>query len=251
MLDCGTVGRVWRRVAPWLVMVVATTISADASPRKVAGALPPISVSPSFFNPSLGQKITVATTLARDDEVSISIIDPEGFVVRTLLSSAWTRAGQASWTWDGRDDAGEIVADEAYSLKMDFRSAGSYFPARLPQADVPVVRADYDPHRGIIRYDLPRAARVRVSVSEGAGRVPSHVIVDWQPRTAGSVLEPWNGYDASGGVRLLSRPDSRITIEAKPLCENVLITVGNRTASYEQRQVSRTGVSLLTGRSAQ
>lgn len=225
------------RVVPLLVALIATTSGIDASPRQAVRPPPQISINPTFFNPTLGQGATIGAQLPANDIVSVSVLDPDGATVRKLVTNARLRRGRHSWRWDGRDDAGRVVEDEAYSLKIDFARGSSYFPAQLSAPEVAVGAGTFDAHRGVVTYQLPRASRVRVVASDG-GEV-SRVLVDWEPRVAGSVLEPWNGYDATGQVNLLSKPDSRITIDAKALCENALIVVGNRPSTYRNSRAGK------------
>ncbi len=42
--------------------------------------------------------------------MSVSILDPNGNTVRTLLSNASQAAGDYAFEWDGRTDAGRVLA---------------------------------------------------------------------------------------------------------------------------------------------
>ncbi|MEO8190421.1 MAG: hypothetical protein ABI682_08760 [Acidobacteriota bacterium] len=178
--------------------------------------------------------------------ISISILDPDGLVVRHLISRSRAPRGRRAWVWDGRDDVGEVVSDEAYSFKLDIGSRTAYFPASERQQEISIERAEFDAHRGLISYELPRASRVRITASDGVQGGISRVIVDWQPRTAGSILEPWNGFDESGQINILSSRESRISIEARALSKNPLIALGNRRLNFQDRKAKRAGESLLT-----
>lgn len=64
-----------------------------------------------------------------------------------LVSEKAVERGPVSLDWDGRDDRGEVVPDEAYSLKIDFSADGrteSHFPGTAPGEDISVQTNYYD-----------------------------------------------------------------------------------------------------------
>ncbi len=50
--------------------------------------------------------------------MTVRILDRDGFVVRTIASGGEITPGKVGYTWDGRDDSGQVVTDEAYSLRI-------------------------------------------------------------------------------------------------------------------------------------
>lgn len=198
-----------------------------------------VSISEPFFNPSLGESIEITVHASSPGRLTATIVDPHGRVVRRLPA----QGGPSTTfllTWDGRDDASGIVPDEAYSLNLSAETSQGRLdhPGRKQAPkDVQVTHGGFDRQRGVISYRLPRPSRVRVTASgvkPVGGNIPRRTIVDWEPRTAGAIVEQWNGYDESNTVNLLELPDSAITIEARALPANSLITVGNRKVSYRE-----------------
>jgi hypothetical protein len=61
---------------------------------------------------------TIALYLTDISEVSFSIYDEEGNIVREILPFTTTRAGEVLITWDGRDKNGEIVKPGKYRLQI-------------------------------------------------------------------------------------------------------------------------------------
>jgi hypothetical protein len=74
--------------------------------------------SPNPFNPST----TISFTLPAREQVTVSIYDANGRLVRTLLDES-RDYGTHNVTWDGRDDAGTTVGSGVYFYRL---SAGKY-----------------------------------------------------------------------------------------------------------------------------
>jgi choice-of-anchor A domain-containing protein len=77
-----------------------------------------IEATPGYISPNNdGVQDTAALrlTLSRDATVSIEI-DRAGVRARGLVSAVPSTAGTLTYTWDGRDDAGKVVADGEYSV---------------------------------------------------------------------------------------------------------------------------------------
>ena len=225
------------------LLLAVPLLAADPKPMAVTD----VSLSRPFFNPSLGQKIGISFALAEPGNLTVQILDRDGYPVRNLVSAKAAEKGKQSFDWDGRDDAGEIVPDEAYSLKVNLATSGgaaTYFPADVSNVPLEGVTAAFDPIRGILAYRLPQPARVSVAAISSDPHKRSNlrqVIVDGEPRTLGAIVEPWNGYDKSGKVNLAERSGLRIELKARALPENPLITIGNRNARFAEWSLKRNG----------
>lgn len=216
-----------------------------------------IRVSLPFFNPSLGQKIGISFTVRGSGVLDLAILDRDGFLVRRLVVEEMASEGVRSYEWNGRDDAGNVVPDEAFSLKIDLRSkdgVASYCPGNRPAEDLAAETNYYDPRTGTLSYKLPKSARVHAQA--GSARtdpktgepigVVLKTIVNRQPRPAGAVIESWEGLDESGAVRVPELPNFVIAIAATSLPENAIITIGNRQRSFLAEVPTRKGTTLLT-----
>lgn len=60
----------------------------------------------------------LALRLRKADTVDAAIVDSDGEVVRTLVEDERSSRGPVAFEWDGRDDAGERVADGRYRLRL-------------------------------------------------------------------------------------------------------------------------------------
>ena len=95
-------------------IVVEQESANTAVPAGAAGSLRLLANVPNPFNP----KTAVRFSLAADGAVLLEILDPEGRRVRRLVAGAALRAGEHSVSWDGRNDAGELVASGIYFTRL-------------------------------------------------------------------------------------------------------------------------------------
>lgn len=216
-----------------------------------------VSLSKSFFNPALGEKIVLSFEVRNAGDLSVKVIDRDGFQTRSLTDRS-VLPGKINLDWDGRDDSGAVVPDEAWSFKIDLRTGKkthSYFPAASTGATMTALKSDYyDRQSGVLSYNLERASRVHVQGGTGvAGQTSERgavlkTIVNREPRPAGRVLEHWNGEDESATIFVPDLPNFILGIAVTPLPENSVITIGNRSKSFVESLTSRTGQSLLPHR---
>jgi hypothetical protein len=230
--------RIWKRLVPrFLVSLLLLPSLAHA------GTIGSVAISPSFFTPSLAQSETIRFRLSAAGVVSVSIVDRDGFVVRKL-DSRRREAGTVTLPWDGRDDGGSVVPDEAYTLRIEQVAGGQrsiYDPARdhHPILEDPAQRS-YSKVDGVLSYHLAHPSRVHIEAGQArldpkSGKREGPIlktIVDRQPRVAGAVIEKWNGYDEGGTIAVAALPRFVVSIVAASLPENTIITSGNRTETF-------------------
>jgi FlgD Ig-like domain len=65
------------------------------------------------------QTARIAFRLRRSDELTLTIADANGQVVRTLLDEAEFRPGNHRFGWDGRDQRGKIVPEGRYRPRVE------------------------------------------------------------------------------------------------------------------------------------
>ena len=73
-----------------------------------------LSAAPNPFNPSL----EVKASLPRATSVRLSVLDVQGRLVRVLFDGSH-EAGDARWTWNGRDASGQAAASGVYLVRME------------------------------------------------------------------------------------------------------------------------------------
>jgi hypothetical protein len=222
----------------------------------LAGEIKDVKVSPASFNPSIGQKIKISLNLPCKGLLKLEILDRDTYLVRTLLQNE-IREGKQEFSWDGKSENGEIVPDEAYSLRAIQRCGSTeslYFPASNTSKEVKVAVANYDPLNALLRYTLSAASRVHIQAGlatldpktkEPQGPVMK-VPVNREPRLGGQIAEQWNGMaESESSIYIPDLPNFAYSIFATELPENSFITVGNRTTSFTNYATKRTGQPLM------
>ena len=104
---------------------------------------------------ALAQTATLRAKLTKPGTVSIVVLDASGTVIRTGLDGVRLDAGQAKWTWDGKDDAGVYVERGTYTGRARITAAGTYAhdvsvlmsPFVLEPSDRTVARGRRSPSR--------------------------------------------------------------------------------------------------------
>jgi len=224
-------------VPVWMAAVMS------ARPVMLLSAISGVSTSPAFFNPSIGQREEIRFMVARPGTVRVEILDRDRYLIRRLAEQA-VQPGPASFLWDGKDDAGLVVPDEAYTLRITLlgeSAEDAYDPSRQHDpSPQDLTSCTYSRGEGILSYTLPWPARVHILAGQAtpdpATKAPRgpvlRTVVDRQPRTAGSVVEAWKGFDESGTIYVPDLPHFVVGITIAPLPENTIIAVGNRNLAF-------------------
>ena len=99
------------------VQVLTTMASPAASPNLFYAA----------DGDNLAPNTTLSVTLSQPATISWTIVDGNNNVVRTKMTNVSVGAGSQSWTWDGKDDLSNYVAQGTYySLMTAATAAGTY-----------------------------------------------------------------------------------------------------------------------------
>src|ERR1051326_8982509 len=114
-----------------LFAALVTSFAVGAASAAGAAAIDRVAVDLHTFNHSADDTVVIPVHFAAPGRASIDGVDRHGYVVRHLVPETVVESA-FSVGWNGRDDQGAIVPDEAYSLYIRW-SAGerreAYFPA--------------------------------------------------------------------------------------------------------------------------
>ena len=195
----------------------------------IDGTLATAAVSPTTFSPNAdGAKDTtmLSYTLERDASVSVEVRNALGTAVRSLSSATFQATGAYSVVWDGRDNAGLVVADGKYTLLITASGAlGTTQVARTVTLDnlQPVVSAAAVgpdplvlPGTATIGFATTEAGSATVYVINAAGTtirtLASTTVV------TGANTMSWDGKDSAG----VQAPggDYQIRLYVKDLASN-------------------------------
>lgn len=202
-----------------------------------------VTTSPTFFNPTIGQWGEIRVSASVPGTAQIEVLDRDRFVVRRLSAAAIT-SSETITRWNGRDDAGEVLPDEAYTVRVRVatpRGEVVYDPGEeFHPRTTGISSAAYSRADGVLSYRLDRPSRIHAQAGQAqiaGGRAEGPVLrtlVDREPRAGGAVIEAWNGFDQSGQVYVPDLPNFVVAVLAEPLPEGTLITVGNRSDRFEE-----------------
>jgi hypothetical protein len=188
-----------RRVAITLLVLALLVATTAAFAVTEALKLEPSALSrPRFdriFSPTCAcsqSTARLALRLREADTIDAVIVDAQGDLVRTLASDRRETAGRVVFRWDGEDDAGALVPDGPYRLRV--RLADERRTIVIPN----VVRVDTDPPRVELVEVSPRVlspdgdgrgdrARIQLRLSERARPL---VLVDGAPAALASERSP-------------------------------------------------------------
>lgn len=56
--------------------------------------------------------------LHKRDRIDVAVVDEDGEVVRVLAAGLREDAGRVRFSWDGRDDEGQVVPDGVYRVRV-------------------------------------------------------------------------------------------------------------------------------------
>jgi hypothetical protein len=216
-----------------------------------------VTISKTFFNPTMDESCQLKMEITAPGELNAIIIDRDGFLVKTLATHKSISAGSQVFEWNGRNDAGQIVPDEAYSFKVEFHADGQseeYFPANASSEELKPELNYYDRQNGIFSYKLPKPARVHIQAGSARIDPKTHeptgpvmkTLVNREPRISGAIIEHWNGYDESDTIYLPNVPNFVTAVAATALPVNSIITIGNRTQTFTDSISARKGQSQFT-----
>jgi hypothetical protein len=243
----------FRQICASIAILWVPTVLAFAKPPGISA----VKISPTSFNPSTGQKATIGFDVDQSGVLDLIVLDRDGFAIRSLATARPVERGHVTLGWDGKDESGKVVADEAYSLKIDLKTptgVASYFPSNDPEAAVEARVTFYDRMNGTLGYYLSKPARVHFQAGSGKTDLKTQefrgaclkTVINREPRAAGNDIEVWNGFDEGGTIYVPDLPDFRLSLYATALPENSLITTGNRRETFLEQAMGRPGKSLIT-----
>jgi hypothetical protein len=244
-----------RSLVPSIVCLFGFLLTTSAIFAASSPHVRDVTVDPPFFNTAVKQFSTITFFAGVAGTAQVSILDRDRFPIRTLTPRKVT-PGLASFTWDGRDDSGTIVPDEAWNVRIEL--AGEVYDPSLdfhPIAEDPQPRI-YSRADGILSYTLQRPSRVHIEAGQATQNPKSghsdgpilKTIVNREPRVGGAVIEKWNGYDESGTIRVSDLPNFAVAVLATSLPDNSIVTRGNRRESFLDYAARRRPAAALVAR---
>jgi hypothetical protein len=229
----GRIGRAGRITPKPANLLVKNDHTSDGSFNLSGNAIIDFKLSASSFNPSAGDSAAITYRLVKNEPVSLSIVDQDGFAIRTILSNAVRPQNTpCREMWDGKDDKGVIVPNEAYYPVISVKQ--ETLNPLLCNGGIEIKGTDihYIPEQQVISYSLEKPSRILVRAGIWKGAMLK-MLVDLEPRLNGNVTEPWNGKDNDNLQYLysLDKPIS-LPVYGYTLPQPSVIAYGNSKITY-------------------
>lgn len=216
-----------------LLTVVTGTFNCEAKVQ-----IKEVELAKSAFNPSRGEKLTLSYKLSQADKITILIYDPDGGLVRTLIKGAERATGSHSETWEGRDDTGQPVPNEAYTFTLETASGTVYDPTTFSGGTVGHIKEAKFHRDGTVVYKLPAPSRVLIRLGVQNGPMLK-TLVDWDPRVAGVITEYWDGRDEDKLIKVRAQKNFTALITYVTLPDASVIAYGNDQETYREYKLGR------------
>ncbi|MCO6411404.1 MAG: hypothetical protein J5I92_01545 [Thiogranum sp.] len=216
----------------WMAaLCLGASPSLSAAPQTTEGLqLTGVSVSPNTISPQENESATIRFNLSRAASVALEIYDAYDQRTWHAASQQPLAAGDHAMPWPGVDDAGKPVAPGAYYYVLKASSSdGSAVTHDLTDVtggkNVKVERIRFLPEEGLIEYAVPETAFLFVRYG-----IEDHVLlgtlVNAKVHTPGQYRVPWNGYDASGRIKLAGHPEVGFFAHGMNLSRNAIVVKG-------------------------
>ncbi|MDX6548708.1 MAG: hypothetical protein QOG33_2258 [Gaiellales bacterium] len=128
-------------------------------------------ISPGCTDPGCHGQASITFQLRSPQRLSLAIVNTGGSVVRRLQPETAHPKGDVSLVWDGRDDAGRVVPDGQYRLRVTLASDGRNVTIPDP------IRVDTKP-AGISLGEITRgAASILIHYTRAAGNTRAVLVV--------------------------------------------------------------------------
>lgn len=180
------------------------------------------------FNPSQGESFSIPVIVDQSGEVVVEIRTPDRDKVRVLrVQVDADQVGEpVPVFWDGRDEEGNVVPDEAYTPVLKAGDGIINNPFEYSGGEViDSIRLDFS-DRGIIGFKLEQPSRVLIRAGIEGGPL-MRTLMNWRPRVSGKNIVRWNGYDQDKVVNLMEDSGLRVLLTGYQLPEHSIITTGS------------------------
>lgn len=201
-----------------------------------------VSISKQTFNPTRGEEVEIIFTLTQSAEVTIKIFDPDYGLVRSLITEKKSLRGINSEKWDGNDNEGIAVPNEAYFFTISAKNKEkrvTYDPTLFSGGkEIFVDDASFDQANGFLNYILKKPSRILIRTGIKNGPL-MRTIVNWKSQTKGENTVYWNGMDDSGVINITSLPGYSLLITGFEFTDNTVITYGNNRIDYIEYKTNK------------
>ncbi len=173
-------------------------------------------------------------SLSEKAKVFIDIYTPDGNKIRTLTSAQELKKGKHFLSWNGKDDTGTVVPNEAYVVVLKAKNkSGTYIddPRTYSGGEIETNLHTKMTFEGKTIYKLSKPSRVLIRAGIKDGPM-MRSLINWRPKPAGENIQHWNGYDEDKVVNVLDTKKYGVIVVAFSLPSHSIIVTGNKNLSY-------------------
>ena len=183
------------------------------------------------FNPSDGETVQIKFISTHEGQAIVRIYDRLSYLVREFSLEHIGGESPVTVEWDGRDESGAIVPNEAYFFTVEVwdqqgRSA-EYNPSASNRAPVVPLITRYDSLKKNVSFELSEDSVVDIRAGIADGGPLLMTLVEWKPYLKGRHSIAWDGWDVSKTLHVAKQDKQHLFTQIAPLPENSILTYGN------------------------
>lgn len=204
-----------------------------------------------WFDPQAGETASFRFDSDQGGEAFVRIYGPDWREIGEVTVEEVVAGETTQVAWDGRDQDGNIVPDEAYFGVLEFFGADDdivQIDRSVERAigEVLVLDAAYDAAAGGVRFRLAVPARVTLLAGISGGGPLMNTLLSGVPYPAGEHVFPWDGRDQSGVIDLVAEERFQLFVSARELVAPVVIARGGDGPAYHSytRDLSDAGIPI-------
>ncbi|SHL09883.1 FlgD Ig-like domain-containing protein [Desulfatibacillum alkenivorans DSM 16219] len=250
-----TATRVVKSLLAFALMLGIITALQGPAGASAPPVIDQVSLSQSVLVP--GEAAAISYRLAQPAQVTAMIYTPDYQVVRVLMDGVHRSAGINSVAWDGKDDSGAMVPNEAYLISLQARDSQgntyTYDPTAFSGGEKADIQLELIPMAEGYNVQFTVQEPVRVNIRAGIHNGPFLAsIVNWAPYGKGTYTVAWNGLDSGGSIRVMEQEGAMLLPLCFKLPVNSILVQGSSddyvayAKSQSAQQVSTTGEAVIT-----
>jgi len=192
-----------------------------------------VEVEPRQFNPSVHEQAKIQFKSERDGQAFVKIYDRRAYQVREIAVEHITANEIVTVAWNGQDDQGKLVPDEAYFFSIeatDIRgNIVEYNPIQAKFNRSMPMRVNYDAESDKLSFTVEQdgIVNIRSGIADGGPLLTK--LVEWKPYLQGQYSIDWDGWDKSRTVSVESIPQHHLFSQIAILPEYSIFTQGHPT----------------------
>lgn len=229
--------KIQRVMAGWVLVFLSCLPAAMASGLVIDG----VRLNQTVLTP--GNEISWSFSLNREAKVTVQVFTPDFDIVRRLITDQARPAGISTVVWDGRDDAGNMVPNEAYLVGIAATGPDGeravYDPTANSGGEIADIRIEEISRPGDlvnIGYSVLRPSRI--SLKAGIRNGPLlNTLLESHPMPAGSHVHVWDGLDGSGRIRIMDMTGAHLYLQGVVLPDNSVIVQDSDDNYREYRSI--------------